>query len=115
MRPARTPVSAAATGPADTTMPTAAVARPSGCAINVVSEPLRPVPDTRVVAWIDAQQLETLFLFAITAAEPRAGVALLPQGNAGRACRNAWRRGCCPCLPAACFASISAALKLMQR
>ena len=39
---------------------------------NVVSEPLRPAPDNRVVAWIDAQALETLFLSAITVAELRA-------------------------------------------
>ena len=48
---------------------------------NVVSEPLRPAPDHRVVAWIDAQALETLFLSAITVAELRAGVALLPAGK----------------------------------
>ena len=38
-------------------------------------------PDTRVVRWIDAQPLETLFLSAITVAELRAGVALLPAGK----------------------------------
>jgi toxin FitB len=48
---------------------------------NVVSEPLRPAPDARVIAWIDAQALETLFLSAITVAELRAGVALLPAGK----------------------------------
>ena len=48
---------------------------------NVVSEPLRPTPDTRVVEWIDAQALETLFLSAITVAELRARVALLPAGK----------------------------------
>jgi predicted nucleic acid-binding protein len=48
---------------------------------NVVSEPLRAVPDARVIAWIDAQPLETLFLSAITVAELRAGVALLPAGK----------------------------------
>jgi toxin FitB len=48
---------------------------------NVVSEPLRPAPDSRVVEWIDAQPLETLFLSAITVAELRAGVALLPAGK----------------------------------
>ena len=48
---------------------------------NVVSEPLRPAPDTRVIGWIDAQPLETLFLSAITVAELRAGVALLPAGR----------------------------------
>ncbi len=48
---------------------------------NVVSEPLRPAPDARLVAWIDAQPLETLFLSSITVAELRAGVALLPRGK----------------------------------
>ena len=48
---------------------------------NVVSEPLRPAPDARVIAWIDAQPLETIFLSAITVAELRAGVALLPAGK----------------------------------
>jgi len=48
---------------------------------NVVSEPLRHVPDSRVVEWMDAQPLETLFLSAITVAELRAGVALLPTGK----------------------------------
>ena len=48
---------------------------------NVVSEPLRLSPAARVIAWIDAQPLETLFLSAITVAELRAGVALLPEGK----------------------------------
>ncbi|KNZ33549.1 MAG: plasmid stability protein StbB [Methylibium sp. NZG] len=48
---------------------------------NVVSEPLRPAPEARVVAWIDAQSLETLFLSATTVAELRAGVAQLPAGK----------------------------------
>lgn len=47
---------------------------------NVVSEPLRQVPEARVIDWIDAQPLETLYLSAITVAELRAGVALLPEG-----------------------------------
>jgi len=48
---------------------------------NVVSEPLRSSPEQRVVDWIDAQSLETLYLSAITVAELRAGVALLPSGK----------------------------------
>lgn len=48
---------------------------------NVVSEPLRPAPEVRVIEWIDAQPLETLFLSAITVAELRAGVAMLPAGK----------------------------------
>lgn len=48
---------------------------------NVMSEPLRQAPEPRVIAWIDAQPMETLFLSAITVAELRAGVALLPAGK----------------------------------
>ena len=48
---------------------------------NVISEPLRPAPESRVIEWIDAQAIETLFLSAITVAELRFGVALLPVGK----------------------------------
>lgn len=48
---------------------------------NVVSEPLRHAPETRVIGWLDAQPLETLYLSAMTVAELRAGVALLPAGK----------------------------------
>jgi len=48
---------------------------------NLISEPLRPAPDSAVVAWIDAQPMETLFLSAITVAELRSGIASLPAGK----------------------------------
>jgi toxin FitB len=48
---------------------------------NVISEPLRRSPETRVAEWIDAQPLETLCLSAITVAELRFGVASLPAGK----------------------------------
>lgn len=48
---------------------------------SVISEPLRQTPEARVIEWIDAQPLETLYLSAITVAELRAGVALLPAGK----------------------------------
>ena len=48
---------------------------------NVISEPLRATPDSTVVAWIDAQNVETLFLAAISLAELRFGVAALPAGR----------------------------------
>lgn len=44
---------------------------------NVVSEPMRAAPEPRVLAWLDAQLLETLFLSVITVAELRYGVARL--------------------------------------
>ncbi|GAB3706617.1 PIN domain-containing protein [Mariniluteicoccus flavus] len=48
---------------------------------NVVSEPLRTSPEASVVAWLDAQHLETLYLTTITLAELRYGIAALPDGR----------------------------------
>ncbi|MBF6227533.1 PIN domain-containing protein [Nocardia abscessus] len=48
---------------------------------NVLSEPLRKAPDPRVVAWIDAQPLHSLYLSAITVAELRFGIAAMPGGR----------------------------------
>jgi toxin FitB len=48
---------------------------------NVVSEPLRVTPNTQVVAWIDAQPIETLFLSSVTVAEIRFGIATMPAGR----------------------------------
>ena len=36
---------------------------------NVISEPLRPAPNPAVIAWLDAQQAEALFLSTVTLAE----------------------------------------------
>ena len=48
---------------------------------NVVSEPLRVSPEPRVVAWLDLQPLETLYLSVVTVAELRFGVARLSAGK----------------------------------
>ena len=48
---------------------------------NVISEPQRQKPDARVIDWLDAQSLETLYLSTITVAELRAGIALMPLGK----------------------------------
>lgn len=48
---------------------------------NVISEPLRVAPDPRVIAWLDDQPLETLYLSVITVAELRYGAARLPAGK----------------------------------
>ena len=48
---------------------------------NVISEPQRREPNARVLEWIDAQALETLYLSAITVAEMRAGITLMPAGK----------------------------------
>ena len=48
---------------------------------NVLSEVLLPLPDSRVLRWIDSQPDAALFISAITEAELRYGVALLPPGR----------------------------------
>ena len=48
---------------------------------NVISEPWKPVPEPRVLAWIDAQAIETLFLSAVTVAELRFGIGAMPSGR----------------------------------
>ncbi|MDR7927291.1 type II toxin-antitoxin system VapC family toxin [Acidithiobacillus thiooxidans] len=48
---------------------------------NVISETQRQEPHAHVIDWLDAQALETLYLSAITVADLRAGVALMPVGK----------------------------------
>jgi len=48
---------------------------------NVISEPWKPVPDTAVLIWLDAQAIETLFISAISIAELRFGIASMPSGK----------------------------------
>ena len=48
---------------------------------NVLSELLRAAPDPAVVAWVIAQPGESLFVAAVTEAEMRLGVRLLPAGK----------------------------------
>lgn len=48
---------------------------------NVISEPMRAYPDPRVLVWFDAQNLETLFLTAVTVGELRYGLAIMPPGR----------------------------------
>ncbi len=48
---------------------------------NVVSEPLKPQPDEKVLEWLDAQDPESLFLTTITLAELLAGIETMPTGR----------------------------------
>lgn len=48
---------------------------------NVISELWKVEPDSNVLAWIDAQTVETLYLSAITVAEIRFGLATMPEGK----------------------------------
>lgn len=50
---------------------------------NVLSEAMKSAPNTAVLAWLDTQVAETLFISAVTLAEMQYGVLVLPEG---------WRR-----------------------
>lgn len=51
---------------------------------NLVSEPKRPVPDPRVVAWYARQPVATLYLTSTVVAELSFGIELLPDGRRRR-------------------------------
>jgi len=48
---------------------------------NIVSETMKPAPDAKVLAWLDRQAAETLYLTSVTVAELLFGVAVLPAGK----------------------------------
>ncbi len=50
----------------------------------VLSEPLKPSPNPRVLAWLDRQVAETLSTTAVTLGELLSGVARLPAGSRKR-------------------------------
>ena len=48
---------------------------------NVVSELMRPAPEPDVEAWVANQEAADLFLTAVTEAELRYGLAIMPAGQ----------------------------------
>jgi len=48
---------------------------------NVVCEAMRPKPDQNVLAWLDAQAAETLYLSTVSLAELLLGIESLPAGK----------------------------------
>lgn len=48
---------------------------------NVVSEAIKPQPHPSVLAWLDAQAAETVFLSSIAMAELLFGIGALPSGK----------------------------------
>ena len=48
---------------------------------NVVSELMKDRPEPTVLAWLDLQLTERLFVTSITEAEVRSGIAMLPEGQ----------------------------------
>jgi hypothetical protein len=48
---------------------------------NIISEIMRPKPETRVIKWLNSQQASKLFLSSITLAEIGYGLYILPDGK----------------------------------
>ena len=48
---------------------------------NVISELWRGEPSPHIIAWMDAQTVETLYLSAVMVAELRFGLATMPPGK----------------------------------
>ena len=59
---------------------------------NVVSELMRDDPHADVLGWLDDRPTRELFVTAVTEAEVRTGIALLPAGRRRRAIAAAARR-----------------------
>jgi len=48
---------------------------------NVLSALMRKAPDAAVIAWLDRQPAESIWITSITLFEARLGLALLPEGK----------------------------------
>ena len=59
---------------------------------NVLSALMRSVPEARVVAWLDRQPAESVWITSITLFEALLGLALLPSGRRRRSLEAAFGR-----------------------
>ncbi len=59
---------------------------------NVLSALMRKVPDAPVVAWLDREPAESIWISSITLFEVRFGLALLPDGKRRVALASAFAR-----------------------
>ena len=59
---------------------------------NVLSALMRQVPEAQVVAWLDRQPAESVWITSITLFEARLGLALLPKGRRQQTLEAAFAR-----------------------
>ena len=59
---------------------------------NIVSELMSAEPSVEVLAWMDGRPPRELFVTAVTEAEVRTGIALLPEGRRRRSLAEACER-----------------------
>ena len=60
--------------------------------MNVVSELMRDTPSAELLSWMDERPTQELFVTAITEAEIRTGIAILPDGARPRGLADAAER-----------------------
>lgn len=59
---------------------------------NVLSELMRSAPEPAVLAWLDEQAAESVWLTSITLFEARLGLALLPNGKRRRTLEDSFEQ-----------------------
>ena len=59
---------------------------------NVLSELMRQIPDSSVVAWLDRRPGSDFYISSVTRAEIEVGIALLPEGRRKQALQEAAAR-----------------------
>ena len=59
---------------------------------NVLSALMRRVPEAVVVAWLDRQPAQSVWITSVTLFEARLGLALLPQGKRRRSLETSFAR-----------------------
>src|SRR5580692_10154435 len=59
---------------------------------NVLSALMREEPESAVVAWLDHQPAQSIWITSITLFEARLGLALLPTGRLGQMLEAAFTR-----------------------
>ena len=65
---------------------------------NVVSEAMKPDSSSAVMAWLNEQDLNTLYVSSVTLAEELFGINALPVGKRRKFCSMRLFCGCWPCL-----------------
>ena len=57
---------------------------------NVISEAMNPAPNQAVIAWLNLQSAQTLFITSVSVAELVFGIGILPAGNRKNALADAF-------------------------
>lgn len=59
---------------------------------NIISEMMKPIPDSNVIRWMDKQEVTLMFISTITIAEISYGLNVLPEGNRRNLLEKAFKK-----------------------